>query len=111
MVLSPTQTLIIIAMVTLGTVITRFLPFVLFPGNKKTPPYILYLGKVLPYAVIGLLVVYCLKGVSLTAAPFALPEILALALVVLLHLWKSNTLLSIGAGTVAYMLLVQCVFI
>ena len=90
--------------------ITRFLPFVLFPAGKKTPKYIEYLGKSLPYATMGLLVVYCLKGVSLTAAPFGAPEILAIVAIILLHNWKRNSLLSIGAGTVFYMILVQVVF-
>lgn len=111
MALTLTQTLIIIAMVTLGTVITRFLPFVLFPANKDTPPYIIYLGKVLPYSVIGLLVVYCLKGISLTTIPFGIPELISILLIALLHIWKNNTLLSIGFGTAIYMILIQLVFV
>jgi Predicted branched-chain amino acid permeases (azaleucine resistance) len=110
MTLAPAQTLVIICMVTLGTVITRFLPFMLFPANKKTPPYIVYLGEVLPYSVIGLLVVYCLKGVNLTTSPFGVPEAIAIVCIAALQIWKSNTLLSIGVGTVVYMLLVQRVF-
>ncbi|NCD10143.1 MAG: branched-chain amino acid transporter AzlD [Negativicutes bacterium] len=110
MTLTPVQTLIIIAMVVLGTVITRFLPFILFPGDKGNHPYINYLGEVLPYAAIGLLVVYCLKGVNLQAAPFGLPEAIAIICIGILHYWKSNALLSIGAGTVFYMFLVQKVF-
>ncbi|WP_312643553.1 AzlD domain-containing protein [Hydrogenoanaerobacterium sp.] len=105
------QTLGIVGAVTLGTMVTRFLPFFIFPDSKKTSPYITYLGKVLPYAVIGLLVVYCLKGVSFTTAPFSIPEAIAIACIVLLHIWKGNTLLSIGAGTLVYMLLVQLVFV
>lgn len=101
------QAFIIIAMIILGTVFTRFLPFGLFPENKKTPEYILYLGKVLPFAVIGLLVVYCLKNVSLVSAPYGLPEAIGVGSTVLLHLWKKNTLLSIGGGTFIYMFLVQ----
>lgn len=111
MTLTSIQTLIIISMVTLGTVITRFLPFILFPDNKESHPYITYLGKVLPYSVIGLLVVYCLKGVNLMNPPFGLPEAAAIICITVLHYWKSNALLSIGAGTVIYMLLVQIVFI
>lgn len=111
MALTLTQTLIIIAMVTLGTVITRFLPFILFPANKDTPPYIIYLGKVLPYSVIGLLVVYCLKGISLTTIPFGIPELISILLIALLHIWKNNTLLSIGFGTAIYMILIQLVFV
>lgn len=110
MTLTPLQTIIIICMVILGTVITRFLPFILFPANKRTPAYIVYLGKVLPYSVVGLLVVYCLKGVNLTAAPFGLPEAIAVICTAALQFWKNNALLSIGAGTVIYMLLIQIVF-
>ena len=97
--------------VTLGTMLTRFLPFLLFPNSSKTPKFIRYLGKVLPYAVMGMLVVYCLRNVSFTTAPFGAPEALALACVAGLHLWKKNTLLSIGAGTTLYMVLIQFVFI
>lgn len=110
MTLTPAQTLVIICMVTMGTVITRFLPFILFPANKKTPPYIAYLGKVLPYSVIGLLVVYCLKGVNLTTSPFGLPEAIAIICITVLQFWKNNSLLSISVGTVIYMLLIQTVF-
>lgn len=104
------QGILIIAAMALATMITRFLPFVLFPAGKETPKYIEYLGKSLPYATMGLLVVYCLKGVSLTSAPFGLPEVLAITGIVLLHNWKRNSLLSIGAGTIFYMILVQVVF-
>lgn len=110
MYLTPIQTLIIIGCVALGTMTTRFLPFILFPDHKEVPDYIGYLGKVLPYAVIGLLVVYCLKGISLTTMPFGLPELIGVVGTVLLHLWKRNTLLSIGGGTVLYMILVQSIF-
>ena len=97
----------VIALVTAGL---RFLPFWIFGENRKTPPLIAYLGQVQPYATMGMLVVYCLKGVDLTAAPFGIPEFLGCAVVALLHIWKRSTLLSIGAGTVCYMLLVQFVF-
>lgn len=110
MMLTPVQTLVIILMVTLGTVITRFLPFILFPAGRETHPYIAYLGRVLPYAAIGFLVVYCLKGVDATRSPFGLPEAIAIAGTAALQAWKGNVLLSIGAGTVAYMVLVQTVF-
>jgi len=110
MTLTLDQSLIIVGMVVLGTMITRFLPFILFPPNKPTPQYILYLSTVLPYAVLGLLVVYCLKNVSFVAAPFGLPEGIAIFCTVLIHNWKRNMLLSIGTGTVLYMLLVQSVF-
>ncbi len=111
MTLTPSQTLITIAVLVLGTVATRALPFLLFPPNRETPAFVLYLGRVLPYAVMGLLVVFCLKGVTITAAPYGLPELIAILCILVLHLWKSNILLSIGGGTVIYMLLVQHVFI
>lgn len=101
---------LIIAVVALVTAGLRFLPFLIFGENRKTPPLIAYLGQVLPYAIMGMLVVYCLKDMTLTAAPFGIPELIGCAVVALLHLWKRNTLLSIGAGTVCYMLLVQFVF-
>lgn len=92
------------------TFLIRALPFLLFPGNKKTPSYILYLGKVLPYSIIGMLVIYCFKNISFLAAPFGLPELIAAVAVILVHIWRRNTLLSIGGGTVLYMFLVQTVF-
>lgn len=101
---------LIIAVVALVTIALRFLPFLIFGENRKTPPLIAYLGQVLPFAIMGMLVVYCLKGVSFTAAPFGIPEFIGCAVVAGLHLWKRNTLLSIGAGTFCYMLLVQFVF-
>ena len=100
----------LIAVMALVTIALRFLPFLIFSEDRKTPPIITYLGKVLPYAIMGMLVVYCLKNVSFVSAPYALPELLSCAVVVLLHLWKRNTLLSIGGGTLCYMLLVQLVF-
>lgn len=93
----------------LGTMVTRFLPFLIFPEGKEPPEFIQYLGKVLPYAVIGLLVIYCLKDVP-GSGTYGIPEFLAIAFIVLLHRWKKNILLSIGGGTVFYMLLVQFVF-
>ena len=105
-----TQQLITILMVILGTMLTRFLPFLLFPAGKPTPKYIRYLGKALPAAIFGMLVVYCLKNVTILTGNHGLPELLAICLVVLLHLWKRNMLLSILGGTVCYMLLVQIVF-
>lgn len=110
MTLTPIQTFAIIAMVMLGTVITRFLPFILFTDKKGNRPYITYLGSVLPYSAIGLLVVYCLKSVSLMNSPFGLPEAIAISFIALLHCWKSNALLSIGGGTIVYMFLLQVVF-
>lgn len=104
------QLFLTVAVMVIGTLLTRFLPFLLFPDTKQTSPYILYLGKVLPYAVIGLLVVYCLKNVKLTTAPYGAAEGLAILCTIILHVWKRNTLISIGAGTVIYMLLIQMVF-
>lgn len=104
-----TQSIITIAAVVLGTVLTRFLPFLIFPEGRTPPAVITYLGTVLPYAVIGLLVVYCLKDAVFTPL-HGLPEMLSIVFIVLLHKWKKNTLLSIGAGTVLYMFLVQRCF-
>ncbi len=105
-----TQQIITIAIVVLGTTLTRFLPFLLFPAGKPTPKYVRYLGKVLPPAVFGMLVIYCLKNVSIFTGSHAIPEMLSIALVVALHLRKRQMLLSIAGGTVCYMLLVQLVF-
>lgn len=105
-----TQQIITIAMVVLGTMITRFLPFLIFPAGKETPKYIQYVGKVLPAAVFGLLVVYCLRSVDLFSGNHGLPEALSIALVIALHVWKRQMLLSIAGGTICYMLLVQLVF-
>lgn len=104
------QQLIMIAMVALGTAITRYLPFLLFPEGKKTPAFITYLGKVLPSAALGLLVVYCFKDVSVLGGSHGIPELISIALVVGLHLWKRKLFLSITAGTACYMILVQLVF-
>ncbi len=101
---------LLVAVTSAVTILLRFLPFVIFSGNRKNPAYVTYLGKVLPYAIMGMLVVFCLKGVSLTAAPYGIPEAIACALVILLHVWKRNTLISILGGTVCYMVLVQMVF-
>ena len=111
MTLTHIQTIIIICMVTIGTVITRFLPFILFKDTKSNNSYISYLGKVLPYSAIGLLVVYCLKNVNFTSSTYGIPEAVAILCIIVLHYWKGNTLLSIGVGTVIYMVLVQTVFI
>lgn len=100
----------VFAVIVLVTMLTRFLPFLIFGENRKTPAVVTYLGRVLPYAVMAMLCVYCLKGLSFSAPGEYLPELLCTALVAGLHVWKRNTLLSIGAGTVAYMLLVQLVF-
>ena len=104
------HSLLIVAVAAVVTASLRFLPFLIFGEKRPTPPRILHLGKVLPQAIMGMLVVYCLKDVRLTAAPFGLPEALGCGVVALLHIWKRNTLLSIGGGTVAYMILVQAIF-
>ena len=100
----------LVAVVALVTIALRFLPFVIFSGRKTTPPFVAYLGRVLPYAIMGMLVVYCLRNVSLSSAGEAVPAFAACALVAGLHLWKRNTLISIVGGTAFYMLLVQLVF-
>ena len=104
------HSILIIVVATLVTMATRFLPFLIFGGNKKTPDIIVYLGKVLPYAIMGMLVVYCMKDIAFLSAPYGLPEIISCIVVAALHVWKRNSLLSIGVGTVVYMILVQLVF-
>lgn len=108
--MTTTQSIITIIVVVIGTMITRFLPFIIFPESKTPPKIVTYLGTVLPYAVIGLLVVYCLKD-AVFSEYHALPELIAIAAVVVIHKWKKNTLLSISAGTILYMLLVQNIFL
>ena len=104
--------IIIIFVMGLVTIATRLIPvFVFGRGDKKVPDYILYLGKVVPYTAMGLLIVYCLKDVSFTGASHGLPEIIALAIVVASYLLKKNTILSVVIGTVAYMVMVQMVFV
>lgn len=100
----------VFAVIVLVTMLTRFLPFLILSGKKETPAVVSYLGKVLPYAVMAMLVVYCLRGLDFSTPGKYLPELLCTALVAGLHVWKRNTLLSIGVGTVAYMPLVQLVF-
>ena len=102
-----TQQIITIAAVVFGTMLTRFLPFLLFPAGRPTPKYIQYLGKVLPSAVFGMLVIYCLKDVSLISGSHGIPELLAVLAVTVLHLWKRRMLLSIAGGTIFYMVLLQ----
>ena len=105
-----TQQIIIIACAVLGTLTTRFLPFIVFSSDKETPRYIKYLGYMLPPAVFGLLVVYALREVEVTAISGFMPELLAVGFIVLLHYWKKSMLLSIAGGTIFYMILVQMVF-
>ena len=104
------QQLLTVAAVVLGTMLTRFLPFLVFPAGKETPKFIKYLGIYLPAAVFGLLVVYCLKNVTPFSFSYGIPELISIACVVLLHLWRRQMLLSIAGGTVCYMLLIQFVF-
>lgn len=103
---------IVIILTVAGTIFfTRLIPFLFFPKGKEIPPMVQYLGKVLPPAVIGMLVIYCLKSVNMLSYPYGLPELIAVAVVIALHAWKRNNLLSIGTGTVLYMFLVQMVFV
>lgn len=105
-----TQRLVTIALCALATILTRFLPFLLFSSGRPTPKYVRYLGRALPPAIFGMLVVYCLKNVSIVSGSHGLPELIAIAVTVGLHLWKRQTLLSIAGGTIAHMLLIQLVF-
>ncbi len=104
------KSLVIIFICALTIFFTRLIPFIFFPPGKEIPPTIQYLGRVLPPAVIGMLVIYCLKSVSIIKFPFGAPELISIASVTILHVWKRNNLLSIGVGTILYMLLVQTVF-
>ena len=104
------QQMITILICSLGTMLTRFLPFLIFSSRRETPRIVQYLSKALPSALFGMLVVYCLKDTTLLSGSHGLPELLAILLVVGLHLWKRQMLLSIAGGTVFYMLLVQLVF-
>ena len=106
-----TQQIITILMCSLGTMITRFTPFLIFKDNKPTPEYIKYLGKALPGAVFGMLVVYCFKNVNIMSGTHGIPEALAVLGTVILHLWRKNMLISIAGGTICYMILVQIVFV
>ena len=108
--ISAGMSFLIIVVVALTTFATRVIPFLVFPKGKEVPAIIHYLGKVLTPAVIGMLVVYCLKNTQILAAPHGIPELIAVVTVALLHIWKRNNLLSIGVGTVLYMFLIQVVF-
>lgn len=105
--MTTTELILTIAVVVLGTVATRAAPFILFPPEKQTPPYIQYLGKMLPSAALGLLVIFCFKDLSIFTANHAIPELLAVGITILLHVWKRQTLISIAGGTIVYMLLIQ----
>ena len=110
MILTTTQALLTIVVIVGVTILTRALPFIIFPAGKKTPKFIVYLGEVLPYAIIGMLIIYCFKEVSTVTAPHGVPEAIAAIFVVAIHKWKHNLILSIGGGTLLYMVLVQQVF-
>ncbi len=105
-----TQQIVTISLCVIGTMATRFLPFLVFSPKKSTPTYIQYLGKALPAAIFGMLVVYSLKDTNILSGSHGLPECIAIAVVVALHLWKRQMLLSIAGGTICYMLLVQLIF-
>lgn len=104
------QQIITIAMCVVGTMLTRFLPFLVFRSKRPTPRYIQYLGRVLPGAIFAMLIIYCLRDVSLLQGSHGLPELIAIAVTAGLHLWKRQMLLSIAGGTICYMLLVQFIF-
>lgn len=110
MILTTPQALLTIAVIAGATILTRALPFIIFPADKKTPKFIVYLGDVLPYAIIGMLIIYCFKEVSTVKAPHGIPEAIAAVFVVIMHKWKHNLILSIGGGTALYMFLVQVIF-
>lgn len=104
------HSILIVAVVAVVTIALRFLPFLIFGGKKKIPETILYLGKVLPYAIMGMLVIYCLRSFSMADMEMGIAQIFSCGVVILLHLWKRNTLFSIVGGTVIYMILIQAVF-
>lgn len=101
----------IIAVAAVCTALIRAVPFLLFGGNREVPKVIHYLGRVLPPAIMATLVVYCLRGVHITEGNHGIPEIISVLVVIGLHLWKKNILLTVGLSTICYMLLVQFVFI
>lgn len=105
-----TQQIITISMCILGTMTTRFLPFLIFNEKRRTPAFVTYLGKYLPSAVFGMLIIYCLKDVSVLHGSHGIPELISIAVTAGIHLWRKQMLLSIAAGTICYMLLIQFVF-
>ncbi len=109
--MSDIHSAVLIGVSALVTAALRFIPFLVFGSKRKTPEFITYLGKVLPFAIMGMLVVFCLKNVSPAAAPHGIPELISIAVVAVLHIWKRNTLLSIIAGTLCYILLVNFIFV
>lgn len=105
------QQMITIALCISGTMITRFLPFIVFSSKKPTPKYIQYLGKALPSAIFGMLIIYCLKDVTMTGGSHGIPELISIAFTIVLHVWKRKMLLSIAGGTICYMLIIQFLFL
>ena len=103
------QQIITIALCVAGTMLTRFLPFLVFSPKKPTPRFVQYLGKALPCAIFGMLIIYCLKNVDMLSGSHGMPELIAIAVTVGLHLWRRQMLLSIAGGTLCYMLFVQLV--
>ena len=103
-------TLLMILVIAVVTAALRFAPFFIFSSERPVPKFVSYLGRVLPYSIMAMLVVYCLKGISFAKAPFGLPELISVILVAVLHIWKRNTLLSITCGTICYMVCIQFVF-
>lgn len=108
---SEIHSVLLVAVIAVVTMLLRFLPFLIFGGGKKTPEYITYLSTVLPCAIMGMLVIYCFRSVDFLSSSHGIPELIAAAVVVGLHLWKKNTLLSIIAGTAVYMIFVQLIFV
>ena len=108
--LDTVSSLVMIAAIAVATFATRAASFLVFPKGKEIPPKVIFIGRVLPPAIIGMLVVYCLKSTSVLAYPYGIPELIAGMTVVILHIWKRNIFLSIGAGTLLYMALVQTIF-
>ena len=102
--------LVMVLVIAFVTAWLRFAPFFIFNGNRPVPKFITYLGRVLPYSIMAMLVVYCLKGISFLSAPFGLPELISVVFVAVLHIWKRNTLFSIICGTICYMVLIQFIF-
>ena len=105
------QRLITIALVSLGTMLTRFLPFLIFKSDSKTPKFIEYLGKALPSSVFAMLIIYCLKDVNIFVAKNVVPEMIGVGVTIIVHLLKKNFLLSMFCGTAIYMFLIQLIFV
>lgn len=105
-----TEQIVTIAVCALATMLTRFLPFLIFSENRRTPAFVQYIGKYLPSAIFGMLVIYCLKDVSIFQGSHGIPEAVSIMVTVILHLWKRQMLVSIAGGTISYMLLIHFIF-